>query len=326
MSKEELLLAFREGKYSAEEVLVLLQQQKKSALSEGQKELWMLQKLYPEMAGFNLPLGLKITEGFNLQTFREACLFMLDQYPILTSHFEEENGIPYYHLNKKSEIVFQSYDATGKSQSDIVGEMRTRFKKPFDLQADQLIRFDVFEVQNSSAYVLITVHHIIFDGTSSVIFIDTLLETYNQLLHGADLTIEKSAVNFADFVQWEQDMLENPESKEHFEFWKEQFKGELPMVAMPSDYLAKGARKFEGTTYETKITGDLLAQVRTFSGKTGVNQAVIFLAAFKAFIYRYTGQEDIIIGMPTAGRPKKVFEDILGYFIYMVSVRTEVSG
>lgn len=326
MSKEELLLAFREGKYSAEEVLQLLHSEQKTDLSEGQKELWMLQTLYPEMAGFNLPLGFRISNGFQIDKFEEACLFMMKQYPILSSVFDEENGFPFCVIDQNQELSFVTENVSDMKKEEVVELMRHQFKVPFDLKNGPLIRFNIYTESDQNSYLLITIHHIIFDGTSSIIFTEALLNAYHKVINNKTLKVEKLNTKFSDFVSWEQEMLESPDSKEHFDFWKEQFEGELPMIAMPSDHHTQGIRTFKGTTIETKITDGLLNSIRSFSKQLGINQSVIFLAAFKAFIYRYTHQEDLMIGMPTAGRPQKSFEDVLGYFIYMVSIRTQIKG
>ena len=326
MSKEELLLAFREGKYSAEEVLKLLHREKKTELSEGQKELWMLQTLYPDMTGFNLPLGYKISEGFQVNVFREACEYMLKQFPILSAGFDEENGVPFCFYRNQNLISFQVEDVPGIGREAVTKLMNAQFKVPFNLKKDPLIRFHIYKTSESESYILVTIHHIIFDGTSTIIFTETLLNAYHDLLKGKTPVIEKQDTHFGDFVRWEQEMLDDSESKEHFDFWKEQFKGELPLVAMPSDHQVSKIRSFSGATIETKITDELLEKLEEFSKKLRVNKAVLFLAAFKSFIYRYSHQEDIILSMPTAGRPERKFEDVLGYFIYMVSLRSRISG
>ncbi|MEL6557228.1 MAG: amino acid adenylation domain-containing protein [Bacteroidota bacterium] len=326
MSREELLLAFREGKYSAEEVLKLLHSGQKNELSEGQKELWMLQTLYPDMAGFNLPLGFRISEGFQIDQFRSACEFIIGQFPILSTVFAEEDGVPYSYLKEQEDLFFEVENVSHLSREEILELMKAQFKIPFNLHEGPLIRFNLYQVSEQECFVLVTIHHIIFDGTSSVIFSEALLNAYQKLLLNEPLDSLPTKTNFDDFVKWEKEMIADPDSEEHFEYWKDQLKGELPLVAMPSDHHNQGVRSFRGATLETTISGDDFDLLNAFSKEERINKAALFLAAFKAFLYRYSQQEDILIGMPTAGRPESRFEDVLGYFIYMVSLRTRVTG
>lgn len=178
MNHKEILDAFRSGELTISEVEEHLQGKKrqlKSPLSEGQKGLWMLQKMSPDMSAYNIPLCFRISKRIHAETFKKALLFVQRQYPVLTSVIQEENGIPFQTVQSSEVLYFEEEDISAIKSAEVLSLLKEKAKEPFHLEAGPLLRIHLFHRSKEECIVLITIHHIIFDGVSMLTLISELL-------------------------------------------------------------------------------------------------------------------------------------------------------
>ena len=327
MNLHEMIRDYKSGKLSTSQLRMALSSQSQSSLpfplSEGQKGLWMLQTMNPEMSAYNVPICFRISPKLDFDLFKSACLFTIKQHQILSHAIIETDGSP-CQVEKIEQVPgITTGDLTGRSSSEILSFLRERSKVPFSIQNDSLMRVEIYTVNNNSQVVLILIHHIIFDGSSLIPFIKTLLDAYRSLLQGNDPGIIKPLASYRDFVDWEQEMLKSHVGESHLEYWKTQLSGPLPVLELPVSYTRTSDHGIEGKTRMVRFSGDLSRQVKAFALNHSINLSVVFLGIFKVLLHRYTGQSDIIIGMPSMGRPDERFDDLVGYFINMITIRSK---
>lgn len=329
MNHKEILDAFRSGELTITEVEEHLQGMKrqfKSPLSEGQKGLWMLQKMSPDMSAYNLPLCFRISKPIHAETFKKALLFVQKQYPVLTSVIQEENGIPFQTVKSSGALYFEEEDISAMKSAEVLPFLKEKAKEPFRLEASPLFRTHLFHRSKEECIVLITIHHIIFDGVSMLTLISALFEAYQQLLNGIEPVLQPLTADYYDFVEWETRMLNSREGEEHLAYWKEQLSGNLQVLDLPADRPRSSARKFKGQAYKSLLPHNLRNQIKSFARTYHVNESAVFLCIYKVLLHHYTKQKDIIVGVPTMGRPEDSFESIIGYFINMMAVRSKNIG
>lgn len=329
MNHKEILDAFRSGELTISEVEQHLQGMKrqfKSPLSEGQKGLWMLQKMSPEMSAYHIPLCFRITKPIHAETFKKALLFVQRQYPVLTSVIQEENGIPFQTVQSSEALSFEEEDISTMKSAEILPFLKEKAKVPFRLEAGPLWRTHLFHRSNEECILLITIHHIIFDGVSMLTLISSLFEAYQHLLNGVEPVQQTLTADYYDFVKWETRMLNSRKGEEHLAYWKEQLSGNLPVLDLPADRPRSSARKFKGQAYKSLLPHNLRNQIKSFARTYHVNESAVFLCIYKVLLHHYTKQKDIIVGVPTMGRPEDSFESIIGYFINMMAVRSKNIG
>ncbi|MCP5047214.1 MAG: hypothetical protein GY940_08580, partial [bacterium] len=174
--------------------------------------------------------------------------------------------------------------------------------------------------------VLFTFHHIVFDGISALIFVDSLWKTYFSYCRGLEPEPGTAGNSYRELVTWEREMKAGEEGAAHLEYWKKQLAGEPAVLSLTTDYDRPPVRGFNGATCEASLEPGLSRKIRAAAKSLQVNLAVFFQAVFKVLLYRYTGQRDIIVGMPTMGRPQQRFEGVIGYFINMIPIRGSLSG
>lgn len=293
-------------------------------LAEGQKGLWVLQKISPGMTAYNIPLAVRVKKP-DIEKLQKTCDCMMYKFPILQTKIVEIEGIPYQKIDPNRKLILVVEDVKNRSCSEIETLLRKRTKQPFDLSQDLLIRAYMFRVSIDESIVLFVIHHIIFDGASSVIFTKNFWNTYYQYMNESPVDISSPQVSYYEFIEWEQERLMNEKGSKALLYWQEKLKGELPVLSVPTDFPRTNTQSFEGAAHQVNITGNLTTQINTFARSHQVYPSSFFLSVWKVLLYRYTGQKDIIIGMPTLGRSQKHFENTVGYFINMLPIRTKIN-
>ena len=200
-------------------------------LSEGQKGLWLLQQLSPEMSAYNVPIALRFRQVLSVDKLKQACEFLLNQHPILKTLIEEQDGIPIQRIDYQQPLYFeqQTLDAALKDEA-IIKRLTKLVKQPFDLQTGPLMRVHLLSLGDQQQILLITIHHIICDGSSILPLITTLLDIYQDLIQNKIPHLISNSTDYADFVQWEKDLLNSEEDKTHRAYWSSQLSGELPVL------------------------------------------------------------------------------------------------
>ncbi|GER89946.1 hypothetical protein KDW_41080 [Dictyobacter vulcani] len=330
MDYTEILNAYKSGQLSMAEVEEKLHELKlkssQSPLSEGQKGLWMLQKMSPTMSAYNIPLCFRIRTQLDREKFQKALQFVAKQFPILTSIITDDNGIPYQATPQSQPLLVRQEDTSAMDLADVLPYLREKSKEPFVLEQGPLVRAHLFFRSAQEYLVLITIHHIIFDGVSMMTFIATLLGAYQDLIQGKEPVVTPSLASYHDFVEWEQSMLKSEEGAQHLAYWKQQLTGTLPILELPADLPRTSVPNFNGEAYTNLLPSDLNAQIKAYARSQNVNLSITYLALFKVLLHQYTHQTDIIVGMPTMVRPEERFDSMLGYFVNMIAVRSQNVG
>ena len=287
------------------------------ALSEGQKGLWLLHQLAPQMSAYNVPIALTLTGGIEIGTFRQACEHMLSRFPLLGTTFGLRDGEPCQTVAAAPRLEFEIVAA---EEDDVVEIFRAHSKRPFDLARGPLMRVLV-----ASPHALIVVHHIVFDGSSAVLLAAALEETYRDLVTGRVPALTAVEATYADFVDWQRRFMEGEAGQAQLAYWRRQLAGELSVLSLPYDRPPRGQRQFAGATEEAVVESALSAEVTAFARNLQVNPSVVFLGAFCLLLRRYGGNDDLLVGMPVSGRPESRFDRVVGYFVNMLCIRSRTS-
>ncbi len=328
MTRQELLLAYREGKISAQEVRRALELQKKenlkSSLSEGQKGLWALQKMFPQTSAYNVPCCLQIRGNLDKAVLEKACRYTLETYPVLKSVFREENGGPYRVVQAVPSSFWREEDITKLAEHEVSSYLQKWVQEPFSLEKGPLARFHLL-LRGSNEYLLLfVVHHIVFDGFSTAVFLEALLSAYRKLLGGEDPGEDSAFYDYDEYVEWEKEIMASREGERQRLYWKKQLGGKLPVLELPADYARPLTPSYNGQTYSDEMKSELSKRIKELARSQGVNPSVVLLAAFKVLLFRYTGEEDIIVGMPMLGREEERFQKQVGLFINMLALRSRL--
>ncbi|MGS0763567.1 amino acid adenylation domain-containing protein [Syntrophomonas curvata] len=329
MNRKEILMAYKEGKLAEDDVKerlrMIKQQSMKQPLAEGQKGLWILQKSLPDLSSYNLPICFRVNQTLDIEIFKKTCHFILEQFPILSSIFGEDNGVPYQLIKPSKPLFFEHEDISHLESNEIFVYLRKKAQEPFALESGPLMRFHLFSRSQQENIVLIVVHHIVIDGSSMLLLITSLLDAYKDLIDGKELTITPHSTTYNDFVIWEQEMLLSQDAEEHLAYWRKKLSGRLPVLELPADKPRSPSNKSDGQSCTSSLSLELTAGLKDFAQAHQTNLSIVLLGIYKVLLYRYTGLEDIIVGMPAIVRPEERFDDLMGYFINMLPIRSHLA-
>ncbi|HXH40757.1 MAG TPA: condensation domain-containing protein, partial [Thermoanaerobaculia bacterium] len=294
---------------------------KEFPLSTGQKGLYVLQSLNPDIGAYNVPICWKINSPVDTGMLAEAWGGVLEQFPILTARLIEKEGTLYQRLEDGSKTTIQTRNVAFADDEQFLSFLRAQARRPFDLNRGPLTRIDLFVRDQEAQVLLLTVHHIIFDGASAMIVARSLLAFYQQLREGNPVRLTHGPHGYQEFVAWEETMLASAEGASHARYWRRQLEGELANIELLPDFPRPASASFEGETLVDELPDDLSQCIRDCAKTYSLPPSVIFLGVFQLLLHRCTDQDDIIVGMPVLGRAAQQFAEEVGYFINMVPIR-----
>ncbi|MCY7822955.1 amino acid adenylation domain-containing protein [Bacillus spizizenii] len=294
-------------------------------LSEVQKGLWTLQKMSPEKSAYHVPLCLRFSSGLHLETLQQAFSLVLNQHPILKHVIQEKDGMPFLKNEPAISLKIKTEDISSVKESAIPSFLRKKAKEPFVKENSPLVRVMSFSRSEQEHFLLVVIHHLIFDGVSSVTFIRSLFDSYKLLLEGQHPEIAVSPAMYHDFAAWEQNMLVGEDGAKHRSYWQKQLSGTLPNLQLPKVSTSSAGSEFEEDTYTRQLSSGFMNRVRTFAKEHSVNVSTVFLSCYMVLLGRYTGQKEQIVGMPAMVRPEERFDASIGHFLNMLPIRSELN-
>ena len=196
----------------------------------------------------------------------------------------------------------------------------------FDLSRGPLLRVKVLKLKEEEHIALFTMHHIVSDGWLIGVFVREVCNLYGAISEGKRSPLPELEIQYADYAYWQRQYLTGAVLEEHLGYWKKQLAGNLPVLNLPADHLRPAVPSYRGSTISFSLPPELSQSLRALSRKEGATLFMTMLAAFNTLLSRYTGQEDIVIGSSLGSRSRVEIEPLIGYFINMLPMRTDLSG
>ncbi len=287
--------------------------------SSAQKRLYILYQLNQNSLSYNMPLVMLIKDKLDQERFKIAVDRLIARHEALRTSFEMIDGEVVQRIHKEVDfkIGYQEL-VTNKSKDQIVEE----FIKPFDLSTAPLLRIEMMKVEDEHL-LMIDMHHIISDGVSRDILFSELVKFYN----GQELP--ELRIQYKDFAGWQNKLLESDKMLKQEEYWLGTFAAEvdeIPVLNLPTDYPRPLVMNYQGARHHFKIDQELTVKLNKLAQKKGATLFMVLLSAYNIVLSKYSGQEDIIVGSPIAGRPHADLEKIMGIFINTLAHRNRPEG
>lgn len=294
-------------------------------LSEGQKGLWLIQSVSPQMSGYNIPICMRMKTPVNVDLLSKSLKILIDEQPILAASIKNTRGKLTNTFCTESTPYIEIINARSLGEDDLINELRNKSKEPIALDTGPLLKTFVYQA-NDSDILLIVIHHIIFDGRSLPIFLSRLLEIYTSLHMGAQIQENYPEASYFDFVQWEQAMLGSDERQKHEKYWLDQLKNHAPAMDMITDRPRPENGISKGQTIIQELSSEQSESAHKLANQMGVTPAVLFLGLYFLLLRNTSNNDDMIIGMPTMGRPESRFDNLIGFFINTIAIRANASS
>jgi amino acid adenylation domain-containing protein/thioester reductase-like protein len=294
-------------------------------LSYGQEALWFVQQLAPENAAYNVNFAGYISTDLDIPALRRSFQKLVNRHAALRTFFPVCDGKPVQRVQKNLEVHLLEIEASPWSQDKLYKRLVQEAHRPFDLKKGPILRVKLF-MRPALHVLLVSVHHIVYDAISLVIILDELRTLYYAEKSGRKLSLPSLRVQYTDYVCWQNEMLKGKEGERLRAYWQKQLAGELLILKLPTDRPRPPFQTFHGATHPFRINKELSQRLKVLARREGVTPYQNLLAAFQVLLYRYSGQEDILVGSPMAGRTKAEFESLVGYFMNPVVLRADLSG
>ena len=292
-------------------------------LSFGQERLWQIDSLNPENTVHNLHASYQLDGDLDVHILEKSIQAIINRHEILRTSFPEFEGKPVQVI--APEINFQLTVITAK-ESDIKQIIQEQAQQPFDLNHGPLIRFKLVKISETKHYLLRTIHHIINDVWSNAILFKELCHCYQAFTTEQAPSLAKLPIQYADFAQFQRQWLQGKNLESQINYWKSKLSPNTPIVKLPTDHSSSTITSYQGASHVITIPADLTKSLKNLSHSEGVSLFVTLLTGFKTLLYQYSGQENIVLSSPVAGRYLVETKKLLGYFSNILLLNTNFNN
>jgi amino acid adenylation domain-containing protein len=294
-------------------------------LSFAQQRLWVLEQLLPNKSVYNITMAWQLTGVFNQQALQQALDKLIERHESLRTGFSEEQG-KFQQIIREATTCPLSCHAL-VDPKELAQAIQTEAERSFDLKKERLIRACLWQVTDKIYVFQLTLHHIISDGWSSGIIKQELAALYNGYLQGSAASLPELPVQYADFTLWQRNLLTTSEFlNPQLAYWEKQLENAPSRLELPFSKARPAERNYQGTTYQWDLPQILVQQLKNVGAQCQTTLFMTLLGAFYVLLYRYSNQDDIVIGSPIANRHHKELEGLIGFFVNTLALRLACQG
>jgi aspartate racemase len=330
----ELKLMKKNGrKETAEEKIVPRARKDLAPLSHNQQGLWVLSQLMPDTWLYQIPKAMRLTGDLNLGALHQTLDAIVARHEALRTTFVAIDGAPMQKIAEPFSLATPLMDLTHLPEPEREAEaqriLTIEGRRPFDLSQGPLIRSLLLRLRDTEHILLVTTHHIVTDGWSMGIFHTELMEHYDAFAKGRPWPLPELPIQYADYAIWHRQWFQGAAYDSQLSYWKQRFETLPPVLELPADHSRTSLqtyRAYRGTQQTLRLSKELTRKVNEFCRREEATPFMTLLAAFKTLLHRYTGEEDIVVGSPIAGRCMAETEALIGLFINVLALRVSVSG
>jgi surfactin family lipopeptide synthetase A len=299
-------------------------------LSFAQARLWFFSQLEGESAAYNMPEPLRLVGELNVGALERAIAEIVRRHEVLRTSFHLIDEAPVQQITTGKFTLPPTIDLQSSiesAQSQRLQELAlAEARRPFDLAQAPLFRVTLIRLSDRSHVLLLTMHHIISDGWSMDILVRELAALYQSYCANQPSTLPELPIQYADFASWQRKWLRDGVLDRQLAYWKQQLSGAPSLLELPTDRPRPAIQTFNGKTASLEIDRELTQQLKSIGQKSGATLYMTLLAAFSTLLYRYSGQEDLVVGSPIANRNHREIESLIGFFVNTLVMRTQFGG
>ncbi|MBU7586537.1 MAG: AMP-binding protein, partial [Nostoc sp. TH1S01] len=299
-------------------------------LSFSQQRLWFLAQLEPNNPFYNVSAVVRLQGKLNFQALQDSLQEIINRHEVLRCNFQtiEDKDVAFIHAKKILYLPLLDISELSINQQKIEVKKlaHQEVSQPFDLSSDLLLRAKLIQLNPEEHILLFTMHHIVSDGWSIGVLIHELATLYKAFCEDKTASLAELPIQYGDFAIWQQDYLQGEALTAQKNYWKQKLGGSLPVLQLPTDYPRPAVQSYKGKTHSFTLSKSLTTALKALSQQAGATLFMTLLTAFKILLYRYSQQEDIIIGTAIANRNLPQIEKLIGFFVNTLVLRTDVSG
>jgi len=296
-------------------------------LSFSQQRMWFLDQLEPGTPAYNRPSSIRLTGSLNVAALEKSLNEIVRRHEVLRTHFPMNNGIPIQVIASNLNLTLSVTDLSDWPDRETEAQRlaASEAQRSFDLAQGPLIRAGLLRLNKEIHVLLLTMHHIVFDGWSMGVLLRELAALYEAFSTGKSSPLPKLPIQYVDFALWQRQWLQGETLNTQLSYWKQKL-ADITVLNLPTVRPRPAVQTFRGGKQSLVLSKGLSDSLKALSQPENVTLFMTLLAAFQTLLHRYTGQDDIIVGSPIAGRHLVETEKLIGVFINTLVLRTDLSG
>lgn len=298
--------------------------------SFAQQRLWFLEQLEPGNPAYRISVTLRMEGHLDVTLLTQSLNRMVQRHEALRTTFALLEGQPVQVIGPALTVPLPVIDLRPLAESEREVQARESIaevvQRPFDLSQGPLFRAGLWQLADQQYWLLLTMHHMISDDWSMQVFLHELALLYNAACTGEPAPLPALSIQYADVSAWQREWLQGPVLEAELGYWSQRLAGSPAVLELPTDRPRPAIQTFRGASQTLVLPDSLTEALKTLSQREGVTLFMTLLAAFQTLLHRYSGQADILVGVPVAGRARPEVENLIGLFTNTVVMRTDCSG
>ncbi|KRP71474.1 peptide synthase [Pseudomonas paralactis] len=292
-------------------------------LSYAQERQWFLWLLDPENAAYHVPSALRLKGQLDLPALQRSFDAIVARHESLRTHLHQgdEQTVQVILPQARVEIALVHSD-----QAQVKAQVEAEIARPFNLQAGPLLRATLLRLSDDEHVLVLVQHHIVSDGWSMQIMVDELVQLYSAYSQGHDLQLPALPIQYADYARWQREWMDAGEKERQLAYWQDLLGGEQPVLELPLDHQRPAEQSHRGARLLVELPPALVSELKGLAQREGVTMFMLLLASFQALMHRYSGQEDVRVGVPIANRNRVETERLLGFFVNTQVLKADIDA
>jgi amino acid adenylation domain-containing protein len=299
-------------------------------LSYAQQRLWLVDRLEPGSAAYNIPEAVRLPGALDTAALRAGLDALVRRHEALRTVFAEQDGEPVQVVLDPAPLPLPVLDLGGVPQAERERRAerlaREEARVPFDLARGPLLRTTLLRLGEEDHVLLLTMHHVVSDAWSMDVLVREVLALYRAFSRGEPSPLPELPVQYADYAVWQREWLSGETLERQLAWWRERLAGAPPLLELPVDRPRPAVFSHRGAARSLRIDAATADRLRALGRDEGATLFMTLLAGFAVLLGRWSGQADVVVGTPIAGRTRRETEGLIGFFLNTLALRTDLSG
>ncbi|MBZ4421922.1 non-ribosomal peptide synthetase, partial [Myxococcus sp. RHSTA-1-4] len=297
---------------------------RRAPVSFSQERMWLQERMEPGSAALSVPSAVRLSGELNTAALRRALQALVDRHEALRTTFVEQDGRLLQHIAPSMNVELPVVDVQG-SEAEAWKRLHADARQPFDLEKGPLLRAVLYRWGEQEHLLLLNMHHIVSDGWTMGVLVRELGVLYPALASGQPVSLPPLPLQYADFAAWQRDWLRGETLDSQLGYWRQQLDADA-VLELPTDRPRTASTSTRGARHTAMLPPALLQSLKDLARREGRTLFTLLLSAWQVLLSRYSGQDDVVVGSPVAGRNRAELEGLVGLFVNTVALRTDLSG
>ncbi|EJH4819273.1 non-ribosomal peptide synthase/polyketide synthase [Pseudomonas aeruginosa] len=298
-------------------------------LSYAQERQWFLWQMDPQSAAYNIPSALRLRGELDVEALSASLGAIVERHQSLRTVFVEDEQLDGFRQQVLASVdvpVPVTLAGDDDAQAQIRAFVESETQQPFDLRNGPLLRARLLRLAADDHVLTLTIHHVAADGWSMRVLVEELIALYGARRQGVEATLPDLPIQYADYAIWQRHWLEAGERERQLEYWMARLGGGQSVLELPTDRQRPALPSYRGARHELQLPQALGRQLQALAQREGTTLFMLLLASFQALLHRYSGQDEIRVGVPVANRNRVETERLIGFFVNTQVLRADLDA